>query len=68
MHILDIVQNSLRAQARRVELRILENLEQDLLRIEVLDDGRGMSPDVLQRVMDPFYTTRPGWPVWGSLF
>ncbi|NWF54848.1 MAG: sensor histidine kinase [Syntrophaceae bacterium] len=59
MHILDIVQNSLRAQARRVEVRILEDLERDLLRIEVLDDGRGMPPDILKRVIDPFYTTRP---------
>jgi hypothetical protein len=59
MHILDIVQNSLRAQARRVEVRILEDLDQDLLRIEVLDDGRGMPPDILKRVIDPFYTTRP---------
>jgi signal transduction histidine kinase len=54
MHILDIVQNSLRAQARRVEVRILEDLDQDLLRIEVLDDGRGMPPDILKRVIDPF--------------
>jgi hypothetical protein len=59
MHILDIVQNSLRARAAGVEIRILEDLDKDLLRIEVLDDGRGMSPDIIRKVTDPFYTTRP---------
>ncbi len=59
MHILDIAQNSLRAQARGVEIRVLEDLEEDLLRIEVLDDGRGMSPETVQKMADPFYTTRP---------
>jgi hypothetical protein len=59
MHILDIAQNSLRAQARGVEVRILEDLREDLLRIEVSDDGRGMSPETVKKVTDPFYTTRP---------
>jgi hypothetical protein len=59
MHILDIAQNSLRAQARGVEIRVLEDLGKDLLRVEVLDDGRGMSPETVKKVTDPFYTTRP---------
>jgi hypothetical protein len=59
MHILDIVQNSLRAQARGVEIRVLEDLGRDQLRIEVQDDGRGMSPETVKKVIDPFYTTRP---------
>ena len=28
--------------------------------IEVNDDGRGMTPDVLEKIFDPFYTTRRG--------
>jgi hypothetical protein len=59
LHILDIVQNSLRAKASRVEVRIREDREEDRLVIEVQDDGQGMSPEIVQRVADPFYTTRP---------
>ena len=58
MHILDIVQNSLAAGATRVEIRIREALAEDLLMIEVRDNGRGISQEVLSRVMDPFFTSR----------
>jgi hypothetical protein len=58
MHILDIVQNSLAAQASQVDIRIREDLGKDLLILEVEDNGRGMSPELTQRVTDPFYTSR----------
>lgn len=58
MHILDIVQNSLAAGATRVEIRIRENLAEDILMIEVQDNGRGIPQEVLYRVMDPFFTSR----------
>jgi len=59
MHILDIAQNSLRAGASRVEVRVREDREKDRLIIEVQDNGRGMPPEIVKRVGDPFYTTRP---------
>jgi hypothetical protein len=58
LHILDIVQNSLAAQASQVEIRIREDLGKDLLTLEVEDNGRGMSPELTQRVTDPFCTSR----------
>ncbi len=58
MHILDIVQNSLAAGANRVEIRIREDWAEDFLRIEVRDNGRGMSPEAMARVTDPFFTSR----------
>ncbi|WP_188236681.1 ATP-binding protein [Sphingopyxis sp. LK2115] len=30
-----------------------------MLAVEVIDTGCGMTPDVLERVFDPFYTTKP---------
>jgi signal transduction histidine kinase len=41
----------------RIEVRAVR--EGDELRIEVRDDGPGMPPAVLQRVFEPFYTTKP---------
>ncbi len=58
MHILDIAQNSLAAGATRVEIRVLEDWAEDVLRIEVRDNGRGISPETVARVTDPFFTSR----------
>lgn len=58
MHILDIAQNAVEAGAKRIEIELVEDTEKDLMTVEVRDDGRGMSPEVLRRAVDPFYTTR----------
>lgn len=57
-HILDIAENSVRAAATLIEISIEEDSQNDLLTIEIKDNGVGMSPDVLHKVMDPFYTTK----------
>ena len=56
LNILDIVQNSVSAQASLIEILLEETKE--TLRITVRDNGRGMSPDFLATVIDPFSTTR----------
>lgn len=58
LHILDLVENGIEAGAKCVEIRIRESRQQDLLSIEIADDGRGMSEDVLKAARDPFFTTR----------
>lgn len=58
MHILDIVENSIRAAARRIEIRIDENPKKDLLTIEIKDDGQGMDEQTLKNALDPFFTTK----------
>lgn len=58
LHILDIMENSVDAQARRIEVRIDEDPHMDLLTLEILDDGKGMGARTLQRATDPFFTTR----------
>jgi signal transduction histidine kinase len=58
LHVLDVVQNSLEAGATRIELLINEDLRADRLTIEVTDNGRGMSQELVRRVLDPFVTTR----------
>ena len=58
LHILDIVENSTRAGAKRVFIDIIEDSRRDLLSIEIRDNGSGMSEDVLKKAMDPFFTTK----------
>ena len=56
LNILDIAQNSVKAQASRVEIALTETA--DTLDISIRDDGCGMKPDFLAAVTDPFTTTR----------
>lgn len=56
LHLLDIAQNALSAQARHVAVSVEE--EGGTILLTVSDDGRGMSPEFLKTVTDPFTTTR----------
>ncbi|MDY0201763.1 MAG: ATP-binding protein [Tenuifilaceae bacterium] len=58
LHILDIAQNSIVAGAKMMGITIVEDIESDLLSIEISDDGRGMKPEVLAGVIDPYTTSR----------
>jgi anti-sigma regulatory factor (Ser/Thr protein kinase) len=58
LHLLDIAENSVSAGAQNVSLSIVENTKTDLLKMMIKDDGRGMDAEMVQKVMDPFVTTR----------
>lgn len=58
LHVLDIVQNSIAAGAKTVDVSVSEDEASDLLTIEIVDDGAGIPPDILGLVLDPFYTSR----------
>ena len=58
LNILDIAQNSIAAEASLVEIIISENDSSDTLVISIKDNGKGMSPEFLSTVEDPFVTTR----------
>jgi two-component system, NtrC family, sensor kinase len=42
------------------EIQISARLDGDIVELHVNDDGKGISPDVLDRIFDPFFTTRRG--------
>jgi signal transduction histidine kinase len=58
LHVLDIAENSTRAEAKHICITIRESLERDLLTLEIRDDGVGMTEETLANVLDPFYTTK----------
>ena len=57
MHVLDIAQNSIHAKAKLVTITFLMD-GHGWLTLTVQDDGTGMSPELFQKVSDPFTTTR----------
>jgi len=58
LHILDIAENSIAAEADEIKITIEEDLNLDLLQIIIVDNGKGMDPETLARVTDPFVTSR----------
>ncbi|MCD4795863.1 MAG: ATP-binding protein, partial [Candidatus Cloacimonetes bacterium] len=58
LHILDVVENSIEAKASIIEIKIVEDKNNDLLAVEIKDNGRGMNKETINKVLDPFYTTR----------
>ncbi len=58
LHILDIVENSIKAEASRIEIKIVEDTRKDLLTIEIKDNGQGIDEETINKVLGPFFTTR----------
>ncbi|GAB6096465.1 ATP-binding protein [Desulfatiferula olefinivorans] len=58
LHIMDLAENGITADARLIRIRVLEDLPANRLEIEIADDGRGIPPDMLADITDPFVTTR----------
>ncbi len=58
LHILDVVQNSIEAEATKIEIILEENILTDTISFVVSDNGKGISKDFLDKVFDPFVTSR----------
>lgn len=56
--ILNLVANALQATGAKgtVQIQIHEHPEQ--IEIDVVDDGCGMTPEIIQHIFDPFFTTK----------
>ena len=58
LHILDIVQNSISAKATFIEIAIEENHKANTYFVRIKDNGIGMSKEMLEKVTDPYVTSR----------
>ena len=58
LNVLDIAQNSIRADASLITITVEQRTADSFLEISIADNGCGMSKEQVARVMDPFFTTR----------
>lgn len=58
LNVLDIAQNSVSAGATLIEIELNESTKNSELYITIKDNGKGMSKEKLEKVLDPFFTTR----------
>ena len=58
LNILDVVQNSVRAGSPVTVIEIRADSAADTLTIVISDEGCGMTPEQVEKVTDPFFTTR----------
>ena len=56
LNVLDIAMNSVKAKATLICIYITE--DEELLKMEIIDNGCGMTAEFLRGVIDPFCTTR----------
>ena len=56
LNVLDITKNSVKAGATLIDISLVE--EGNKLTLTITDNGCGMTPEVVENVMNPFYTTR----------
>ena len=58
LNILDVAQNSVKANASLIEISVEADTVADTLIITISDNGCGMSAEQTEKVTDPFFTTR----------
>jgi hypothetical protein len=57
LYLLELIENSVRAEAQHIVIGFHADRATDRLRLTVDDDGRGLSTEAKQ-ALDPFYTTK----------
>ncbi len=57
-HILDILQNSISANATLIEIIVEENKKNDICSLKIIDNGCGMNEEILREATNPFFTSR----------
>lgn len=58
LNILDIAENSIRAEASFIQIEVTANIKEDTLAVIIRDNGKGMEEEQVHQCLDPFFTTR----------
>ena len=58
LHILDIAENGITAGADWIKILVEENRSMDLLTMTIKDNGQGMPAEKIEKLSDPFVTSR----------
>lgn len=58
LNVLDVAENSVRAGASLITITVEVSHDKDTLSVSIEDNGCGMTPAQVEKVTDPFFTTR----------
>jgi len=56
---LNLIDNALDAISESGNIKIKVRKELDRVVVSIIDDGQGITPELLPRIFDPFFTTKP---------
>ena len=59
LNILDVAENSIRANASLIEINVLADTTKDILAITIKDNGCGMTHKQTENIFHPFITYKP---------
>ena len=54
----NIIDNAIFALQKNGEIIIETNCNAEYMNVKIIDDGSGISPEILSRIFDPFFTTK----------
>jgi signal transduction histidine kinase len=63
-----LLRNALEATPTQGEIRLSTSLDQDHASLVIQDTGKGMAPEVVTKVFEPYYTTKVGGTGLGMVF
>ena len=58
LHVYDLMENSIAANAKDIYLTITDSILKNEYRFVIEDNGKGMTPEFMAKVTDPYTTTR----------